>query len=200
MGSSHGPSRSISLGTNRITTAATSLEGLLILEPQAFSDDRGFFFESYEKRGFAEATGFAGAFVQDNQSRSTRGVIRGLHYQVPPHAQGKLVRCVRGETFDVVVDVRKSSDTFGQSFAVVLSEENRKQLWIPPGFAHGFLSLSDPAGVVYKTTGYYAPEYARSIRWDDPAISIAWPDLGIAPILSGKDAGAPLLRDAETFD
>ena len=200
MGSSHGLCRSTSLDTNRIITTPTNLEGVTVLEPPIILDERGFFFESYEKRGFAEATGFAGTFVQDNQSRSARGVIRGLHYQVPPHAQGKLVRCVQGETFDVVVDVRRSSDTFGQWFGLILSESNRKQLWIPSGFAHGFLSLSDPADVVYKTTDYYAPEHARSIRWDDPAIGIDWPGVGIAPILSDKDAGAPLLRDAETFD
>ncbi len=179
---------------------STELAGVLVIEPRIFTDKRGVFYESYERSAFAEATGFDGVFVQDNQSRSVQGVIRGLHYQVAPHAQGKLVRCVRGETFDVAVDIRRSSDTFGQWFGLILSESNRKQLWIPSGFAHGFLSLSDPADIVYKTTGYYAPECARSIRWDDPAIGIDWPDVGIDPILSSKDAGAPLLRDAETFD
>ncbi len=178
----------------------TSLGGVTLLEPTVFSDDRGFFFESYTARSFARATGFTGVFVQDNQAHSVRGVVRGLHYQIPPHAQGKLVRCVRGEIFDVAVDVRKSSETLGEWIGYRLSEENRRQLWIPVGFAHGYLVLSDPAEVVYKNTDHYAPESERSILWKDPAIGISWPDIGIAPILADKDSRAPLLQDAEIFD
>jgi dTDP-4-dehydrorhamnose 3,5-epimerase len=179
---------------------ATAMGSVMILTPSVIADDRGFFYESYTQMTFAEATGSTEVFVQDNHSRSVRGVIRGLHYQVPPHAQGKLVRCVRGEIFDAVVDIRDSSDTFGQWTGVVLGEENRKHLWVPAGFAHGFLALSDLADVVYKTTDYYTPESERSIRWDDPTIGIDWPDIGVAPILANKDAQAPLLQDAETFD
>lgn len=178
----------------------TMLPGVKVVEPRVFTDDRGFFYESYTRRAFADATGFTGTFVQDNHSRSVRGVLRGLHYQMPPHAQGKLVRCIRGEIFDVAVDIRTSSSTFGRWFGLILSEENKKQLWIPAGFAHGFLSLSDPADVLYKATDYYAPEHERSIRWDDSSIGIVWPDIGIPPILAGKDADAPLLENSETFD
>jgi dTDP-4-dehydrorhamnose 3,5-epimerase len=178
---------------------ATESAGVTILEPRVFADHRGHFYESFTWREFAQITGFTGEFVQDNHSRSVQGVIRGLHYQVPPHAQGKLVRCVRGEIFDVAVDVRQSSDAFGRWFGVVLSEENRKQIWIPSGFAHGFLALTDPADVLYKTTDYYAPECERSIRWDDPTIGIDWPDVGVDPIVAGKDAQASFLDQAEVF-
>ena len=172
---------------------------VMILEPTAFSDDRGAFFESYNAVAFAEATGFAGEFVQDNQSQSIKGVIRGLHYQLPPHAQGKLVRCVGGEVFDVAVDIRRSSPTFGSWIAEVLSADNRLQLWVPPGFAHGFMAVSEVAEVLYKTTSYYSPDAERSIRWDDPTIGIDWPDVGVEPILNDRDAGAPIFDEAETF-
>lgn len=180
-------------------STATHLEGVVLLEPTVFSDDRGFFYESYTARSFANATGFSGVFVQDNHSHSARGVVRGLHYQMPPHAQAKLVRCIRGRIFDVVVDLRRSSATFGEWFGVELSEENKRQLWIPVGFAHGYLVLSDPSEVLYKNTDHYAPHAERSIRWNDPEIDIAWPDAGVTPILTAKDSQAPLLRDAEIF-
>lgn len=173
---------------------------VMILEPTVFSDDRGSFFESYNGLAFAEATGFAGEFVQDNQSRSNRGVVRGLHYQIPPHAQGKLVRCIGGEVFDVAVDVRRSSPGFGSWIGEVLSAENRLQLWVPPGYAHGFMALSDVADVLYKTTSYYAPDAERSVRWNDPAVGIDWPDPGVEPILNQRDGGAPLLDEAEVFE
>jgi dTDP-4-dehydrorhamnose 3,5-epimerase len=173
--------------------------GVVVLEPPVFSDERGEFFESYNKLAFAEATGFEGEFVQDNQSRSALGVTRGLHYQVPPHEQGKLVRCVAGEVFDVAVDIRRSSPTFGAWTAEVLSAENRFQLWVPAGFAHGFLALTEGAVLAYKTTAYYAPDAERSIRWDDPAIGIEWPDVGLEAILTERDLEAPMLDQAETF-
>jgi len=173
--------------------------GVVVLEPPVFSDERGEFFESYNRLAFAEATGFDGEFVQDNQSRSARGVIRGLHYQLPPHDQGKLVRCVAGEVFDVAVDIRRSSPTFGAWTAEVLSADNRLQLWVPAGFAHGFMALSDGAALAYKTTAYYAPDAERSIRWDDPAIGIDWPDIGVRAILTERDRAAPTLDQAETF-
>lgn len=178
----------------------TSLPGVLILEPQAFGDERGFFMESFNQKRFDELTGTRHCFVQDNHSRSARGVVRGLHYQHPPHAQGKLVRVAQGRVFDVAVDVRRSSPTFARWTGVELSGENHRQLWIPPGFAHGFLVMSDSADFLYKTTDYYAPASEGSVRWDDPALAIAWPDVGISPLPSGKDAEAPLLRDARLFD
>ncbi len=180
-------------------TEPTPLDGVLIIEPRVFADDRGFFFESYNKQAFAEATGFDGEFVQDNHSRSVRGVIRGLHYQVPPDEQGKLVRCTRGEVFDVAVDIRRSSPSFGQWTGAVLSEDNHRQLWVPAGFAHGFMAISDVAGVVYKTTAYHAPDSERSIRWDDPTIGIDWPDVDVEPILNERDLAAPTLDQAEIF-
>jgi dTDP-4-dehydrorhamnose 3,5-epimerase len=173
---------------------------VLIFEPKVFGDERGFFMESFNERAFREATGREERFVQDNHSRSARGVLRGLHYQLPPHAQGKLVRVVSGAVFDVAVDVRRSSPTFGKWVGVELSEANRRQLWIPPGFAHGFLVLSDSADFLYKTTDYYAPETEGSMRWDDPALGISWPDAGVAPQLSAKDQVAPLFAQARTFD
>jgi dTDP-4-dehydrorhamnose 3,5-epimerase len=176
----------------------TPLQGLLMLEPKVFGDDRGFFFESFNARRFAELTGVTAAFVQDNHSRSAKGVLRGLHYQIQ-QAQGKLVRATAGSVFDVAVDIRKSSPTFGQWFGVELSAENKRQMWIPPGFAHGFVVTSDSAEFLYKTTDYWAPEHERAILWNDPAIGIQWPALDAAPLLSGKDAAALLLSNAEVF-
>ncbi len=164
----------------------TRLPEVLIIEPKVFGDERGFFFESFNQRAFDEATGLSLPFVQDNHSKSAKNVLRGLHYQLPPQAQGKLVRVVAGEVFDVAVDIRRDSPNFGQWTSAVLSAENRRQLWIPPGFAHGFLVLSDSAEFLYKTTDYYAPALERCIRWDDPALAINWP-LSAAPVLSAKD-------------
>ena len=176
---------------------ATILPDVLILEPKVFGDARGFFFESYNKREFHGATGLDVDFVQDNHSRSSRGVLRGLHYQIA-QPQGKLVRCVAGEIFDVAVDLRQGSPTFGRWVGNRLSAENRRQLWIPPGFAHGFLVLSESAEFLYKTTDYYAPEHERCLRWDDPDLAIDWPLLG-DPILSVKDQAGKWLREAEIF-
>ena len=164
---------------------------VLLIEPKVFGDARGFFFESFNQQAFNEATGLDVHFVQDNHSRSVRHVLRGLHYQLPPFAQGKLVRAVYGEVFDVAVDLRPHSPTCGRWVGAVLSAENKRQMWIPPGFAHGFLVPSDAAEFLYKTTDYYAPAYERSIRWDDPDLAIAWPLDGASPLLSAKDAGAP---------
>ena len=179
----------------------------LLLTPRLFGDDRGFFFESWNQRSFAAALGLpveqAPAFVQDNHSRSSRGVLRGLHYQLQPHPQGKLVRCIVGEIFDVTVDIRRSSPTFGQWVGAVLSSENHQQLWVPEGFAHGFLTLSAQAEVLYKTTDFWSKECERAIRWDDPQVAIAWPldSLGgIEPLLAEKDAAAPWLADAQAAD
>lgn len=177
----------------------TDLDSLLVLTPRYFRDERGFFVESYNKRLFAEATGADFEFVQDNHSRSTRGVLRGLHYQLPPHAQGKLVRVVDGEIFDVAVDLRRGSPSFGRWFGTVLSASKGNQLWIPPGFAHGFLTLSETADVLYKASDYYAPQCERAIAWNDPAIAIQWP-LDGPPLLSEKDASAGPLAQAETFE
>lgn len=176
----------------------TPLEGLLVLEPRVFGDDRGFFFESYNAQRFAELTGVKTEFVQDNHSRSSKGVLRGLHYQIQ-QAQGKLVRATSGAVFDVAVDIRKSSATFGQWYGCELSAENKRQMWIPPGFAHGFVVISDTADFLYKTTDYWAPAHERAILWNDPAIGIQWPALDTAPLLSGKDQAALLLADAEVF-
>jgi dTDP-4-dehydrorhamnose 3,5-epimerase len=178
----------------------TSLPEVLIVEPRVFGDARGFFTESWNEQAFNAAAGHAVRFVQDNHSRSSRGVLRGLHFQLPPHAQGKLVRVVSGAVFDVAVDMRASSPNFGRWEGVELSADNHRQLWIPPGFAHGFLVLSDTADFLYKTTDYYAPQAEGAVRWNDPAIGIEWPDLGIAPLLAEKDASAPLLADAKRFD
>ncbi|MBL0727917.1 dTDP-4-dehydrorhamnose 3,5-epimerase [Piscinibacter sp. HJYY11] len=171
----------------------TAIEGVLILEPKVFGDARGFFMESFNQEAFDNATGQKWSFVQDNHSRSGKGVLRGLHFQVAPHAQGKLVRVTQGTVFDVAVDIRRDSLTFGAWVGVELSGESHRQLWIPPGLAHGFLVLSDSADFLYKTTAFYAPQAERSLRWDDPAIGIRWPDVGIAPTLSTKDAAAPTL-------
>ena len=179
---------------------ATAIPDVLILEPKVFGDARGFFFESYSEQDFQQATGLDVKFVQDNHSRSSKGVLRGLHYQLPPHAQGKLVRCVRGAVFDVAVDIRKSSPTFGKWVGVELSEENHKQLWIPPGFAHGFLTLTDAAEFLYKTTDYYALQFERSILWNDPDIGIQWPHDEIAFMLSEKDSDACNLLIGSKFN
>lgn len=174
----------------------TDIPDLLIVEPTVFGDARGFFFESYNQRRFEELTGLQPQFVQDNHSRSARGVLRGLHYQVR-QPQGKLVRVIAGEVFDVAVDLRRSSPTFGKSVCVTLSADNHRQLWIPPGFAHGFLVTSDLAEVVYKTTDYYAPEHERALLWNDPALAIPWPLHG-DPLLSAKDSAGLPLAQAET--
>jgi len=168
----------------------TALPDVKLIEPQVFGDERGFFFESWNARAFAEA-GLPATFVQDNHSRSVRGVLRGLHYQIE-HAQGKLVRAVSGEVFDVVVDMRRSSPSFGRSVGITLSAATRQMLWVPPGFAHGFLVLSEHADFLYKTTDYWYPEHERTLLWSDPALGIAWP-LADAPVLAAKDAaGTPL--------
>jgi dTDP-4-dehydrorhamnose 3,5-epimerase len=171
---------------------------VILFEPKVFGDARGFFLESFNKQLFDAATGGQYDFVQDNHSRSSKGVLRGLHYQLPPHAQGKLVRVVQGAVFDVAVDVRRCSPTFGQWVGAELSAENQQQLWIPPGFAHGFVVLSETADFLYKTTNYYAPAHERSIAWNDPQLAIKWP-LSDQPSLSGKDALAPKWADAEVF-
>ena len=175
---------------------ATRLPGVLLLEPRVFGDERGFFFESFNQRAFDEAVGEHVEFVQDNHSRSSRGVLRGLHYQLPPKAQGKLVRVVAGEVFDVAVDLRAMSPTFGQHVGYCLSAENKRQLWIPPGFAHGFVTLSETAEFLYKTTDYYSPEHERCIRWDDPRLAIDWGFAGV-PQLSARDVAAPGFAEAE---
>jgi dTDP-4-dehydrorhamnose 3,5-epimerase len=159
----------------------------LVLEPKVFGDARGYFYESFNRKVFAEVVGHDVDFVQDNHSKSARGVLRGLHFQLAPHAQGKLVRVTQGEVFDVAVDIRKDSPTYGKWFGEILSAENKKQMWIAPGLAHGFLVLSETAEFLYKTTDYYAPELERCLRWDDPAVAIAWPLDGAKPQLSAKD-------------
>lgn len=176
---------------------ATSIPDVVIIEPKVFGDERGFFYESFNARKFEELTGVAAHFVQDNHSKSAKNVLRGLHYQLQ-QTQGKLVRVVAGEVFDVAVDIRKSSPTFGHWVGVLLSGENKRQLWVPPGFAHGFVVTSESAEFLYKTTDYWAPEFERSILWNDPAIGIDWP-AGLAPLLSGKDQQGKLLADAEVF-
>lgn len=182
----------------RMKIVTTPIADLLILEPTVFGDDRGFFYESFNQRRFAELTGVQAPFVQDNHSKSAKNVLRGLHYQIQ-QAQGKLVRVVAGEVFDVAVDIRRSSPTFGQWFGLILSAANKRQLWIPPGFAHGFVVTSDSAEFLYKTTDYWAPEFERSILWSDPALNIDWPLNGAAPLLAAKDQAGKLLADAEVF-
>ena len=177
-----------------------AIADVMLIEPKVFGDSRGFFYESFNQQAFDQATGVHLPFVQDNHSRSRRGVLRGLHYQLPPKAQGKLVRVVRGAVFDVAVAIRRDSPTYGQWVGVELSEENHRQLWIPPGLAHGFVVLSETADFLYKTTDTYSPAHERSIRWDDPAIGIDWPLAahGIAePLLSDKDRAGRLLPEAE---
>lgn len=170
---------------------------VVVFEPKVFGDDRGFFFESFNQRNFEEAVGVSVDFVQDNHSMSTRNVLRGLHYQIE-QPQGKLVRVVQGEVFDVAVDIRKSSPTYKQWVGIHLSAENKKQLWIPAGFAHGFIVLSDKAEFLYKTTNYYAPEHERCILWNDPELAIQWP-VDSTPILSGKDAKGATMGQADVF-
>ena len=173
----------------------TALPEVLLIEPKVFGDERGFFAETWNQRNFDAAVGRETRFVQDNHSRSRLGVLRGLHYQRPPHAQGKLVRAVAGAVFDVAVDVRRESPNFGRWVGYELSATNHRQLWIPPGFAHGFLVLSESADFLYKTTDYYAPHAERSLRWDDEQLGIAWPDVGVPLVLSAKDAAAQSLTD-----
>ncbi|NJO42834.1 MAG: dTDP-4-dehydrorhamnose 3,5-epimerase [Cyanobacteria bacterium CRU_2_1] len=175
----------------------TEIPDVLIIEPHVFGDDRGFFFESYNEQTFNEKAGLTIRFVQDNHSRSAKNVLRGLHYQIQ-HAQGKLVRVVSGAIFDVAVDIRKSSPTFGQWVSCELSAQNKRQLWIPAGFAHGFLALEDGTEVLYKATDYYAPAHERSILWNDPDLAIGW-DLTETPIISGKDQAGQLFKTAEVY-
>ena len=177
----------------------TRIPDVVVLEPRVFGDARGFFFESYNERELEAALGRPMRFVQDNHSRSARGVLRGLHYQLPS-AQGKLVRAVVGEILDVAVDLRRGAPTFGQWESQVLSAENKRQLWVPEGFAHGFLVLSDVAEVLYKTTGYYQPADEHCIRWDDPDLGIGWPSTGAAPLVSAKDAAGKPFREARVFE
>lgn len=176
----------------------TAIPDVLIIEPKVFGDERGFFLESFNQRAFNQATGLDVQFVQDNHSRSARGVLRGLHYQVQ-QPQGKLVRVVRGAVFDVAVDIRKSSPTFGKWVGIELSESNYKQLWVPPGFAHGFVVTSESADFLYKTTNYYAPEHERCIAWNDPDLSVSWP-LSTPPLVSVKDAAGEASAVAEVFE
>ncbi|WDD93189.1 dTDP-4-dehydrorhamnose 3,5-epimerase [Burkholderia sp. FERM BP-3421] len=180
-----------------LTVIDTTLPGVKILEPKVFGDDRGFFFESFNAREFEEATGVSQAFVQDNHSRSARNVLRGLHYQIQ-HPQGKLVRVVAGEVFDVAVDIRRSSPNFGKWVGVRLSAENKRQLWVPEGFAHGFVVLSEAAEFLYKTTDYWYPEYERSLLWSDSTVGIEWPIEG-DPILAAKDKLGKTLAEADCF-
>ena len=178
---------------------STTLPGVLVIEPKVFGDARGFFFESFSQKAFDEAVGRHVDFVQDNHSRSAKGVLRGLHYQIQ-QPQGKLVRVVNGAVFDVAVDIRQSSETFGRWVGVELSETNQKQLWVPEGFAHGFLVLSEFADFLYKATDFYAPAHERCIAWNDETLKIEWPDVGEAPSLSAKDAAGLTLSAAQTFD
>jgi dTDP-4-dehydrorhamnose 3,5-epimerase len=179
------------------TVTPTAIPDVLLLEPKVFSDQRGYFFESYNARDFREVTGLDVEFVQDNHSMSERGVLRGLHYQIQ-HPQGKLLRAVKGSVFDVAVDLRRSSPTFGRWAGAVLSADNRRQLWIPPGFAHGFLALSDTAEVLYKITDYWYPEYERTLLWKDPTLAIEWPIDG-EPRLAAKDVDGSLLGESDLF-
>lgn len=176
----------------------TEIPDVMIIEPQVFGDDRGFFYESFNQKVFSEKTGVTETFVQDNHSKSVRGVLRGLHYQIQ-QAQGKLVRACEGEVFDVAVDIRKSSPYFGQWVGCLLSAENKRQFWVPAGFAHGFVVLSETAEFLYKTTDYYAKEYERAIAWNDPDLAIDWHLNGIEPMLSAKDIAASSFKDAEFF-
>jgi dTDP-4-dehydrorhamnose 3,5-epimerase len=177
-----------------------SIPEVVLIQPKVFGDSRGFFLESFKQDLFNEATGTNYEFIQDNHSRSSKGVLRGLHYQLPPYAQGKLVRVITGAVFDVAVDIRRSSQTFGKWVGAELTAENHKQLWIPPGFAHGFVVLSDTADFVYKTTAYYAPQTDRGVLWNDAEIGIEWPQLDIPFSLSDKDQKQPVLAAAEVFE
>ena len=179
--------------------STTAIEGVLILEPKVFGDARGFFMESFNQKVFNEAVGQDVVFLQDNHSRSSKGVMRGLHYQRAPHAQGKLVRVTQGSVFDVAVDIRRGSATFGKWLGVELTGDNHRQMWLAPGIAHGFLVTSESADFLYKTTDYYTPQAEGCVLWSDPALAIAWPDVGRAPSLAAKDAAAPLLSQASPF-
>jgi len=181
-----------------MTAQRLAISDVVLFEPRAFADDRGIFFESFSEPGFEAATGLQRNFPQDNHSVSAKGVLRGLHYQLPPHAQGKLVRVVRGAAFDVAVDLRRGSPTLGKWVGETLTAENRRQLWIPEGFAHGFLALEDGTEFLYKTTSLYDKASEGSVRWDDPELGISWPLDGV-PIISPKDAEAPLFRAADLF-
>ena len=181
-----------------MTSTRLAIPDVVLIEPRVFADERGAFFESFNQRGFAEATGLERTFVQDNHSVSKKGVVRGLHYQLPPHAQGKLVRVVRGAAFDVAIDIRRGSPTFGRWVGETLSAENHRQLWVPEGFAHGFMALEDDTEFLYKTTDFYAKDSERAIRWDDPILAIAWPFTDAA-IVNAKDAAAPAFAAAELF-
>ena len=174
----------------------TAIPDVLLLEPRVFGDERGFFFESFNQKAFDKAIGQRVTFVQDNHSRSSKGVLRGLHFQREPHAQGKLVRVVNGVVFDVAADIRRASPTFGKWVGVELDAKKHQQLWIPPGLAHGFLVLSDSADFLYKTTDYYTPASEATVRWDDPALGISWPLEGVVPVLSDKDAKASFMGAA----
>ena len=176
----------------------TSIPDVLIIEPKVFGDERGFFMESFNEKSWKELTGLETKFVQHNHSRSTQNVLRGLHYQIQ-NPQDKLVRVVAGEVYDVAVDIRKSSPTFGKSFGAVISADNKKQMWVPAGFAHGFLVMSESADFLYLTTDYWYPEYERCIRWNDPDLAVDWPILPEEPVLSDKDALAPFFRDADHY-
>ena len=178
----------------------TDIPDVLIFEPKVFGDDRGFFFESFSQKVFEDAVGRKVEFVQDNHSKSSKGVLRGLHYQLEPYAQGKLVRCVAGEVYDVAVDIRKSSQTFGKWVGVNLSAENKRQLWIPEGFAHGFIVLTETAEFVYKTNNYYNPHYERAILWNDKSLNVIWGDYEENIILSSKDADAKTFEFADCFN
>ena len=175
-----------------------TIPDIILFEPKVFGDDRGFFFESFNQIIFEKITGITPTFIQDNHSKSIKGVLRGLHYQLPPKEQGKLIRAIQGEIFDVVVDIRKDSPTYGQWLSEVLSADNKKQLWIPTGFAHGFLTLSERAEILYKTTDFYAPESERCIAWNDPEIGIDWP-INREPLLSNKDRNGSSLEQSEHF-
>ena len=178
---------------------ACSVPDVLLIEPRVFGDDRGYFYESFNQRAFNGATGLSLTFVQDNHSKSARNVLRGLHYQIQ-QPQGKLVRVVAGEVFDVAVDFRRSSPTFGKWVGEILSEKNKRQLWVPPGFGHGFVVLSETAEFLYKTTDYYAPEHERCVVWNDPTLAIEWPLSGAVPLLSGKDSAGLAFLQADMFD
>lgn len=180
--------------SGNLKVTPTAIPGVLILEPRVFGDERGFFLESFNQRAFNEATGLDVQFVQDNHSRSAKGVLRGLHYQLPPHEQGKLVRVVRGSVFDVAVDIRRDSPTFGKWVGVELSEDNHRQLWIPPGLAHGFLVTSESADFLYKASNYYAPAAERGLRWDDPSVGIEWPLEGLKLTIAERDRNAAFLN------
>ncbi|WP_301102213.1 dTDP-4-dehydrorhamnose 3,5-epimerase [Propionivibrio sp.] len=176
-----------------------AIADVLLIEPKVFGDDRGFFYESYNQRAFREASGLTVDFVQDNHSKSARNVLRGLHYQIK-QPQGKFVRVIAGEVFDVAVDIRRNSPTFGQWVGEILSADNKRQLWVPPGMAHGFVVLSESAEFLYKTTDYWAPEFERCIVWNDPTLAIDWPALTGEPLLSGKDARGQAFLQAEVFE